>query len=142
MIAINQCIKAEQFDPGNIISYPALQCNKIFILLRSSGFLFGQLYQLPSEPLRRPLAPFGGFGIVLGRNKIMVLCRLARCFHLPSSLSYTLRAALSSLFASGAAPAPSALGMQPLVCHRIDQCDLHAAVIESPPYSVDVPVSL
>lgn len=49
--------------------------HKSIILLRSLGpKIFGPRCG-PSEPLRCPLATFGGFGPVLSRIKIMVLCR-------------------------------------------------------------------
>ena len=55
------------------------------ILLRSLGPKINRPMRGPSEPLRCPLATFGGFGLVLALNKIMVLCRSARCSHLPST---------------------------------------------------------
>jgi hypothetical protein len=112
------------------------------ILLRSLGPKKNGPWCGPSEPLRCPLATFGGFGPVLTLNKIMVLCRSAGAFTCLSTSSYIMRARLSSLFPSGRCAPPPAFGRQPLVCHGVNQGHFDAAVVQRPPYSVDISVPL
>ena len=90
------------------------------ILLRSLGPKKNGPWCGPSEPLRCPLATFGGFGPVLTLNKIMVLCRSAGASTCLSTSSYIMRARLSRLFPSGRCAPPTAFGRQPLVCHGVD----------------------
>ena len=73
----------------------------MFILLRSARPNKNRPKCGPAEPLRRPLATFGGFGPVLTRTKIMVLFRLERCFHLLRHNSTTIGRICQALFRPG-----------------------------------------
>ncbi len=58
----------------------------------------------------------------------------------PSTRYYQTRAQMSSPFSARLCPATAAPGAELLVCHRVDQRHLKAAMIESPANSIDVAV--
>lgn len=132
------------FDQAGLLFYPPPRARSAFshsILVRQTRLTQQNLCYFvafsrskrnrprtgPSEPLRWPLAPFGGFGNLLTRNKIMVLCRLPRCIHLHRHYLTGTGPACQALFRPG-----FARRRRPLACNCLSAM-AYSSVTSMPP---------